>query len=646
MKLKLSRKTIFTLLLMVSSPLAYAQPGGVGNEALWLRSDDGVSTSSGTDLVDDLNDRSGNGVVTNIFGDPRLITDNALYFNYNPSLSFDGDGDYLEWNGLTDGWTEGEIFIVTRNEDPNTGGVTREIYDFGYSAAAQATFPDPSGLYFDDFGSGLINTFGDLSALINPSSQYIQNSSRGANTYSSYIQGGVPLVSTFSFFPSHFPVDSKFGIGNNPMNESYLGQLGDIILYEQELPFTNRQMITTYLAIKYGITIRYVAPGGFTGGPWADYVSPDGTVVWDSDSKPAYHNNILGLGREDIEGLNQRQSHTEDDSYRIYLGSIETSNLDNINTVYANSSYLMVGSNMDSVCATSTSNSEIPPATVSCNLTSRLAREWRVTNTNFTNTFNWDVRLPSCAIPGAVILGGFRLLIDDDGDFSNGGTQCYYTGDGTGISIDYNFPVISVSGISNAHIPASSTRYMTIATIYSAVPLPVELASFKCLLTPEKTAVDIKWETSSEKNSDYFGIMRSRNGIDWKEIVRIPGAGNSNNKLKYTWTDNRARPGENYYRLKQVDKDGEVTYSDICVSKVEMENKLAVYPNPANAELFIETVVNTENEIKIFSIMGREVVNIEMEQQDLNLFKVNLSEIERGTYFVQVGTKTKTFVKY
>lgn len=646
MKLSLSRKTIFTLLLMVSSPLAYAQPGGVGNEALWLRSDEGVSTSGATDLVDGLADRSSNGVVTNIFGDPRLITENALYFNYNPSLRFDGDGDYLEWNGLTDGWNGGEIFIVTRNEDPNAGGITREIYDFGYSAAAQTSFPGPSGLYFDDFGSGPINTFGDLSAIIDPSSQYIQNSSRGATTYSSYIQGGVPLLSTFSFFPSQFPEDSKFGIGNNPMNGSYLGQLGDIILYEQELPFANRQMITTYLAIKYGITIRYVAPGGFSGGPWADYVSPDGTVVWDSDSKPAYHNNILGLGREDIEGLDQRQSHTEDDSYRIYLGSIETSNLDNIDTVDANSSYLMVGSNLDSVCATNTSNAEIPAPTASCDLTSRLAREWKVTNTDFTNTFNWDVRLPSCAIPGAVILGGFRLLIDDDGDFSNGGTQCYYTGDGTGISFDYNFPVISVSGISNAHIPASSTRYMTIATIYSAVPLPVELTSFNCLLTPEKTAVELKWQTSSEQNSDYFGVMRSRDGKVWEEITQIPAAGNSSNKLKYAWTDNGARPGTNYYRLKQADKDGEVTYSDVCASNVEMANQLTVYPNPANAELFIETAVNTKNAIKIFSIMGREIVNITMEEQDTNLFKVNLSELERGTYFVKVGTQTQTFVKY
>jgi hypothetical protein len=86
-------------------------------------------------------------------------------------------------------------------------------------------------------------------------------------------------------------------------------------------------------------------------------------------------------------------------------------------------------------------------------------------------------------------------------------------------------------------------------------PLPIELLSF----TGNK--IDnynyIEWTTSSEINNDYFTLERSNDGESWKRIYYISGAGNSNQKIMYNFKDYEFKKYINYYKLTQVDFDGE-----------------------------------------------------------------------------------------
>jgi hypothetical protein len=109
-------------------------------------------------------------------------------------------------------------------------------------------------------------------------------------------------------------------------------------------------------------------------------------------------------------------------------------------------------------------------------------------------------------------------------------------------------------------------------------PLPVELTSFNAKLNKTKRQVDLFWSTASELESDYFIIQRSDGGEDWVNVSEVNAAGNSSVKLDYQSIDQEPLNGESYYRVKQIDVDGESAYSPA----VRIDNLAAaeLYPNP------------------------------------------------------------------
>ncbi len=93
-----------------------------------------------------------------------------------------------------------------------------------------------------------------------------------------------------------------------------------------------------------------------------------------------------------------------------------------------------------------------------------------------------------------------------------------------------------------------------------ATPLPVQLTSFQAVLQNEYQAV-LRWATASESNSDYFAVERSADGVGYYEVGRRPAAGASSLSRAYELRDPQPVAGLAYYRLRQVDKDGKLSYS-------------------------------------------------------------------------------------
>ncbi|QEC67318.1 T9SS type A sorting domain-containing protein [Panacibacter ginsenosidivorans] len=113
------------------------------------------------------------------------------------------------------------------------------------------------------------------------------------------------------------------------------------------------------------------------------------------------------------------------------------------------------------------------------------------------------------------------------------------------------------------------------------IVLPINLLSF----TAEKSgkqAVQLKWSTSNEINNQYFEIQRSSNGTNFTTIGKLNALINSSSVKQYNFTD--AKAGNiNYYRLKQVDINGQAHYSAIIRVSFNGNVHWQVYPNPANA---------------------------------------------------------------
>ena len=116
--------------------------------------------------------------------------------------------------------------------------------------------------------------------------------------------------------------------------------------------------------------------------------------------------------------------------------------------------------------------------------------------------------------------------------------------------------------------------------------LPVTLTDFSASCNDE---VLISWTTASEQNSDYFDVEKSRDGQTWVHIANQQSAGNSSSEINYSQSDYNSMSGITYYRLKQVDFNGEEEiYGPISVSCEEGKSSMKVYPNPNNGSFTIE----------------------------------------------------------
>ena len=127
-----------------------------------------------------------------------------------------------------------------------------------------------------------------------------------------------------------------------------------------------------------------------------------------------------------------------------------------------------------------------------------------------------------------------------------------------------------------------------VANITTLNPLPVELVYFDGIPYSDKNI--LKWETESEKNSDYFLIQRSQDGINWVDVASKSAAGNSNSNIKYVIIDQFQNNGFIYYRLLQYDIDGKFkVYGPISLYYVTKSKKIIKYINLLGQEVQLET---------------------------------------------------------
>ena len=165
---------------------------------------------------------------------------------------------------------------------------------------------------------------------------------------------------------------------------------------------------------------------------------------------------------------------------------------------------------------------------------------------------------------------------------------------------------------------------------------PVTLLYFTALLQNNNSTL-LNWQTSQELNNSYFNIQQSTNGINFTNIGRVNGNGTTSIQQNYQYVDSRTPNGIVYYRLQQIDFDGEFRYSNI----VPVNNSKKTYTVVANNQAYSITInfvqaQPSNAQVNLFAANGQLVKSITHKGNQQII--INTQQLADGVYQLQVIT--------
>jgi hypothetical protein len=131
-------------------------------------------------------------------------------------------------------------------------------------------------------------------------------------------------------------------------------------------------------------------------------------------------------------------------------------------------------------------------------------------------------------------------------------------------------------------------------------------------------------------------------------IGKIKNAGNGQKNSQYSFVDKSPPAGIRFYRLKQFNKDGSVTYTDlrmVDLLRIGSNLKISLYPNPAVDEIKVTLPRRSAGNIDalVFNRLGQPIHNATFSASDEISF--NLANWSKGIYFLELRSSgTKEFI--
>jgi len=156
-------------------------------------------------------------------------------------------------------------------------------------------------------------------------------------------------------------------------------------------------------------------------------------------------------------------------------------------------------------------------------------------------------------------------------------------------------------------------KFFTVPTpgISNITPeVPVQLAFFHPSISGN--TIILNWKTYQEKNNYCFTIERSQNRVDFKTVGAVKGHGTTTVEHFYQFKDDSLAPGCYYYRLKQIDFNGNFTYSEIITAEISLLKDFELYqnyPNPFNSQTTIEYKLRDKSQVtlQIINLLGQTI---------------------------------------
>ena len=181
-------------------------------------------------------------------------------------------------------------------------------------------------------------------------------------------------------------------------------------------------------------------------------------------------------------------------------------------------------------------------------------------------------------------------------------------------------------------LSSTSTNLYYFGVGDASSPLPVELTHFSAQWQTEGESALLTWQTATETNNSHFLIERSFDGVEFQTIGQVEGMGTTITSTDYQFDDpletNNPNPETIYYRLKQVDFNGDYEYSDMKTlsSELETSSSFSVWPNPSSGDIVLVSAVGDYSVISMNGVVLKSFNNTD---------KLDISDLEKGTYMIR-----------
>ena len=182
-----------------------------------------------------------------------------------------------------------------------------------------------------------------------------------------------------------------------------------------------------------------------------------------------------------------------------------------------------------------------------------------------------------------------------------------------------------------------------------AALLPIELLDF--LVVSEDNQVFIQWISAIEINNQFYAVERSDDVLHWETLYEVSGQGNSNDFITYRYHDRYPLPGISYYRLRQMDFDGSLSFSKVRTVRIQ-NTDIFLYPNPVLDYLYYRIDDPDQSyDVRVFDLYGNQVFSTRIPDPSVSFHRIDLTALPPGTYlikYVNTGnylSRTARFVK-
>ena len=200
---------------------------------------------------------------------------------------------------------------------------------------------------------------------------------------------------------------------------------------------------------------------------------------------------------------------------------------------------------------------------------------------------------------------------------------------------DYATIETTIGGVSDAILMFALAQKMAAP----CATLPVSLLDFTAVLNQQQ--VDVNWTTAKEVDSKEFVVQRSVDGINFDDIHTQVAAGNSSQTLYYSYLDLIPLTGESYYRLKQIDLNDAVTYSNLVLLINDITLDITVFPNPSSS-VFNGSILSSDKIVTVTVCDVQGSVLSSFQQNTNEVFELG-KNLAQGVYIMTIQDANKVY---